>query len=263
MKIGIFDSGLGGLVITKAISQKMPEFNLMYLGDTMNMPYGNKSKEQIYELTKRGLDYLFKNDCKLVIVACNSASADALRKIQQEFIPKKWPDRKALGVLIPSAEVAVEKGKNIGIICTQATAESGAFDREIGKLSDAKVLHQPTPELVENIETGDIKKAHANLQKYLKSLADQKIDTLVLGCTHYPLLKKNIAELLGSNVNIISQDDVVPRKLLKYLGNHEEITSELATGSGREFYVTKITPVNQRLSKKFFGVNTQLQLAVI
>ena len=263
MKIGIFDSGLGGLVITKAISQKMPEYDLMYLGDTINMPYGDKTKPAIYEYTQKGLSYLFDNGCKLVIVACNSASADALRKIQQEFIPKKWPDRKALGVLIPSAEVAVEKGKNIGIICTQATAESGAFDREIGKLSDAKVLHQPTPELVENIERGDTKKAHANLQKYLKSLVDQKIDTLVLGCTHYPLLKNNIEELVGANVNIISQDDVVPQKLLKYLGNHDEITSELSTGSGREFYVTKITPINQRLSKKFFGVNTHLQLAVI
>jgi glutamate racemase len=263
MKIGIFDSGLGGLVITKAVDQKLPVYDLMYLGDTLNMPYGNKTKEQIYAYTKRGLEYLFKNDCKLVIVACNSASADALRRIQQEFIPTQWPDRKALGVLIPSAEVAVEKGRHIGIICTQATADSRAFDREIGKLSRAKVLHRPTPELVENIENGDLKKAQANLETYLSDLTDKNIDTLILGCTHYPILKDSIAKIVGDNVHIVSQDEVVPSKLSVYLKKHQQINEMISKDSRREFYVTKITTTNQELARKFFGVNTTLKVAKI
>ena len=261
MNIGIFDSGLGGLLITHAVVEKLPDYNYIYLGDTANLPYGNKTKEQIYEFTKAGLEYLFQKNCKLVIVACNSASAEALRRIQQEFIPQKWPDRKALGVLIPSAEVAVSSGQNIGVICTTATADSKAFDREIGKLSKANVIHQPTPELVENIEDGNIAKAHSNLQRYLAELTSKNIDTLILGCTHYPILKNKIAEIVGPGVNIVSQDEVIPAKLTDYLSRHPEIEKELGRNSTKEFNVTKITPANIELSNRLFGQDVELQIA--
>lgn len=261
MNIGIFDSGLGGLLITHAVVEKLPNYNYIYLGDTANLPYGNKTTDQIYQFTKDGLEYLFQKNCKLVIVACNSASAEALRRIQQEFIPQKWPDRKALGVLIPSAEVAVTNGQNIGVICTTATADSKAFDREIGKLSDANVIHQPTPELVENIEDGNIEKAHDNLQRYLSELTAKNIDTLILGCTHYPILKNEIAQIVGPSVNIVSQDEVIPAKLMDYLSRHSEISDDLAKNMTREFYVTKITPANMELSSRLFGHNVELQLA--
>jgi glutamate racemase len=252
MKIGIFDSGLGGLIITHALKKELGKYDYLYLGDTKNLPYGDKSKEQIYEMTKKGLDYLFQNDCKLVIVACNSASADALRKIQQEFIPEKWPDRKALGVLIPSAEVAVEKGKNIGIICTRATAESGAFDREIGKLSEAKVLHQATPELVDHIEKGDYAKAHSDLRKYLDGLIQAGVDTLVLGCTHYPAIKDEARSIMGGNVAVVSQDEIIPAKLEGYLKKHEEIQNFLSQGSTIRFLLTKKTKANEDFAKELF-----------
>lgn len=253
MKIGIFDSGLGGLIITHALKKDMGEYDFIYLGDTKNLPYGDKSKEQIYELTKKGLDYLFKKGCKLVIVACNSASADALRKIQQEFIPTSWPDRKALGVLIPSAEVAVEKGRHIGIICTQATADSRAFDREIKKLSQStKLVSKPTPELVGHIESGDYESAHSDLKRYLNDLSKSGVDTLVLGCTHYPAIKNEARRIMGHTVEVVSQDEIIPKKLKDYLHRHGEIDDSLSRGREIRFMVTQKTEANERFANKLF-----------
>lgn len=263
MKIGIFDSGLGGLIITHALKKEMGHYDYLYLGDTKNLPYGEKSKDKIYELTRKGLDYLFKNDCSLVIVACNSASADALRRIQQEFIPRYWADRKALGVLIPSAEVAIESGKRIGIICTTATAESGAFDREIGKLSDAKVLHQPTPELVGHIESGDYASAHKDLKKYLNQLSASGVDTLVLGCTHYPAIKDEARKIMGSGVEVVSQDEIIPKKLKDYLGRHPEIGTKLSKNSEIQFLVTEKIDANDNFAKKLFDSDIILKKVMI
>ncbi|MSR68687.1 glutamate racemase [Candidatus Saccharibacteria bacterium] len=264
MKIGVFDSGLGGLVIAHALVSKMPQYDYVYLGDTARAPYGDKSKPAILANTMQGMEVLFKKDCKLVIVACNSASADALRKIQQEFIPAHWPDRKALGVLIPSAEAAVRDGKRVGVICTQATADSGAFNREINKLSNSvQVFHKSAPMLVENIEKGEQKEAHKNLSRYLSDLTAQGIDTLILGCTHYPLLKNKISELVGKGVNVISQDEIIPAKLQDYLARHSEIVGDLSTSASIEFYVSKITPTSQRLANKLFGQSVELEQIVI
>ena len=261
MKIGIFDSGLGGLIITHALKESLGRYDYLYFGDTANLPYGNKTKDQIYEYTKKALGYLFENDCKLVIVACNSASADALRRIQQDFIPNNWPDRKALGVLIPSAEVAVRSGKKIGIICTAATAESGAFDREITKLSkNAELVSKATPELVEHIENGDMDRAHGQLEKYLDGMIDQGIDTLVLGCTHYPVIKTKARELMGEAVNVVSQDEIIAEKLIDYLARHSEIEKHLGKAKSMRFVVTKKTAQGEVFATKLFGEAIKLNL---
>jgi glutamate racemase len=259
MKIGVFDSGLGGLVIAYSLVSKMPQYDYIYLGDTDRAPYGNRPEREILEYTSQGVEALFKKGCKLVIVACNSASADALRVIQRQHL-KAWPGCNTLGVLIPSAEQAVISGQRIGVICTQATADSGAFTREIHKLSaTAEVFHKATPRLVDNIESGQMLLAKHNLQQYLRAFSGHNIDTLVLGCTHYPLLKKEIRDFLGDAVNVISQDEIVPAKLQDYLTRHKEIASDLSTGSNIEFFATKITPAIKKLACQLFSKSVLME----
>ncbi|MBC7982142.1 glutamate racemase, partial [Candidatus Parcubacteria bacterium] len=171
MNIGIFDSGLGGLLITKSLIKKLPQYNYTYLGDTKRVPYGNRSPETIYDFLKESVEYLFENNCKLILVACNTASAQALRKIQQEFLPEKYPDRRVLGVIIPTCEVALEnkKSKKIGILATNATVNSNAFIIELKKIKpDIQVIQNPAPLLVPFIENDSLQLVTPVLEKYLK-----------------------------------------------------------------------------------------------
>ncbi len=156
MKIGIFDSGLGGLIIAKSIRKSMPEYDYVYLGDTKRVPYGNRSHETVYEFTKQAVDYLFKKEnCKIVIIACNTASARALRRIQQEYLLKNFPDRKVLGVLIPTAEECA-KYKKVGIIATTGTILSNTFVDEIKKINKkTQIFQNPAPMLVPLAEEGE------------------------------------------------------------------------------------------------------------
>lgn len=261
MKIGIFDSGLGGLLIAHALTTKLSSYDYLYLGDSANLPYGQKTKEQIYELSQKAINRLFEDGCKLVVVACNSASSDALRRIQQEFIPAYWPGRNALGVLIPSAEEAVRYGKNIGIISTNATASSGAFEREIIKLrADANVYSCPTPELAECIEKGQLASARRHLEKHLGGLMRRPLDSLVLGCTHYPVLKKHARQIVGAAVPVISQDEIIPDKLRDYLRRHPEIEAELGKNGSIEFLLTKKSAQSGKFAERLFGQTIQLKL---
>ncbi len=261
-KIGIFDSGLGGLIIARAIRRFMPGYDYVYLGDTKNLPYGNKSQAKIYANTKKALEYLFEHGCVLVIVACNTASSQALRKIQQEWLParnaahnaaggpnSKYKDRKVLGVIRPTVE-SIGKSKNVGLIGTVRTVDSKAYKQELYKINPKiKLLAKATPELVPMIEKRelDIKV----LKNYLASF--KNTDTLILGCTHYGLLKKEIKKILGPKVKIIAQEDIIPGKLKKYLKNHREI--RLSKGSGMEFLVTKKTPSMKGFSPKLISLS--------
>jgi glutamate racemase len=212
MKIGVFDSGVGGLIILRAIRKRLSPYDYLYLGDTLHVPYGNRTQKQIYQFTKRGVEYLFKNNCALIIIACNSASSRALRRLQREWLPKHYPDRRILGVIIPTAEAAIaqKNSKKIGVLATKATTASKSFAKEIKKLSkNIPVVHQSAPLLVPLIEDAKIKECKAVLQKYLLPLLQKKVKTIILGCTHYPLIKK----LLPKNIRVISQDEVVPEKL--------------------------------------------------
>jgi len=263
MKIGIFDSGLGGLIVTQSLVKNLSEYDYLYYGDTARVPYGNRSQDTIYEFTKEAVEYLFKQECNLVILACNTASTEALRKIQKEYLPKNYPDRKVLGVVIPTVEVAAEKtnNKKIGVIGTLSTISSGSFVREIKKLDlQIEVFQQATSLLVSLIENQGLRWAGPILDKYLEPLLKKNIDTLILGCTHYPTFKDLIKKKVGENVEVISQDEIIPNKLKDYLSRHPEIEKDLSKNSKREFIVTDLTENIQDLAKELFGKKVNLQL---
>ncbi len=254
MKIGIFDSGLGGLIILKAVRKLMPEYDYVYLGDTKRVPYGNKSPQAIFKLTKKAVNYLFrKENCAIVLIACNTASARALRKIQQEYLPKNFPNRKVLGVLIPAAEMACVYD-SVGILATVGTVASKTFPIEIKKLNNqAKVFQNAAPRLVPLIEEGKNELALLWLLKYLKPLLQKKIRALILGCTHYPILKREIKKILPKNVKIISQEEIVPRKFKEYLARHPEITKQISKKKDLRIVITEETSNLKVLIRKWFG----------
>lgn len=253
-RIGIFDSGLGGLIIAKAIRKQMPEYDYVYYGDTKRVPYGNKSHEAVYEFTKEAIIHLIKKEnCSLIIVACNTASARALRRIQQEFIPDNFPKIKVLGVLIPTAEIAT-KYNRIGVVATLGTVNSKTFPIEIKKLNaKVKVLQNEAPMLVPLIEEGEKTLANTFIQQYTKPLINKKIDALILGCTHYPILYKEIRNILPKNIEIISQDKIIPAKLEDYLKRHTEIEKNLSKNKTIKIIVTDETQNLKKLVKKWFG----------
>lgn len=262
MRIGIFDSGLGGLILMRAIAKKLPDYDYVYLGDTKRVPYGNRSQATIYEFLEGAVEYLFKQNCQLIIVACNTASAQALRKIQKEYLPKYYPNRRVLGVIIPTAEAVIENGvKRVGVLATAGTVNSGAFVRELKKLDkQIQVWQEPAPLLVPLVEQGELKWAEPIVKEYLKPLLAKTIDSLILGCTHYPILKNMIRKLVGKRVNVVSQDEIVPTRLADYLKRHPEVEKKLSKRGGRKLLVTDITPEAQKLAEGWFGDRVKLTL---
>ncbi len=203
--IGVFDSGLGGLTVLRAFLKHLPQYDYLYLGDNARAPYGNKSIEVIYEYTRQAVQFLFDRGCFLIILACNTASAKALRKIQQEWLTLHYADRRVLGVVIPLAEVGVQVSRygRIGVIGTRATIETEVYQQELDKLrGDLKVSGLACPLLVPLVEEGSAGKPETNriLKKYLRHLKDRKVDTLILGCTHYPFLQKDVERIIGEKL---------------------------------------------------------------
>lgn len=263
MKLGIFDSGLGGLIIAKSIIQTLPRYDVVFLGDTARVPYGDRSEQTIYKFTKQAVDFLMRQNCKLVIVACNTVSANALRKIQQQYLPKKYPDRQVLGVIIPTAEVA-SGHKRVGVLATYSTVRSKVYHRELKKLNrEIKIYHQAAPKLVPLIESNSLQDIDAVLRTYLHSLGKQNIDSLILGCTHYPILKKHIKKILRGKVKIYDQTEIIPQKLRTYLKNHREIESVLTKNRQRIFYVTKKNQAFADLSRRLMGRTIKLKQALL
>lgn len=262
--IGVFDSGIGGLTILKAVFNHLPEYQLLYLGDSARTPYGNRSQDLIYEFTQQAVDYLFKQGCELIIIACNTASSEALRKIQQEWLPKNYPDRRVLGVIRPVVEVAVKesKSKRIGVIGTKGTIASGAYERELKDLdSEIKVFQQSCPLLVSLIEEGQEKRPESVkiLRNYLRPLKNQKINTLILGCTHYPILLKKIQDICGKNIKVLDSANIVAEKLVDYLKRHPEIEQKIIKGKDHKFLVTDITPSFQKTANEWLGQEIELK----
>ena len=259
MKIGIFDSGLGGLVVTKAVMERLPKYDLVYLGDTKRVPYGNRSSQTVFEFTARAVEYLFQHGCKLVVLACNTASAQALRKIQQELLPKKYPDRKVLGVIIPTLEAVGEskRAKRVGILATQSTAASHIYQVELKKINPRLQVREQAP-LIEN---GAENFAQPFIREYLKPLKAFGLDSLVLGCTHYPLLKKTIGRNLPKKVKIYSQEEIIPEKLADYLSRHPEIQSSLSRKGRHTFMVTDLNVNLDDAAKTLFGKKLPFVLA--
>jgi glutamate racemase len=256
--IGVFDSGLGGLTVLRAFLKRLPQYDYLYLGDSARAPYGNKSLEVIYEYTRQAVEFLFGRGCCLIILACNTASAKALRKIQQEWLTLHYPDRRVLGVVIPLAEVGVHVTRygRIGVIGTRATIETKVYQQELDKLrSDLKVYGLACPLLVPLVEEGWVGRPETNriLKKYLRHLKDRKVDTLILGCTHYPFLQKDIERIMGKTCEVLNGPEIVAEKLEDYLHRHPEIEARV-TRKGRVTYFTTDDPERfKRFGEKFLG----------
>lgn len=263
MKIGVFDSGLGGLIVTHGILQELPEYDYLYLGDTARVPYGNRSHETVYRFTREAVDYLFARGCRLIVLACNTASAEALRRIQQDYLPARHPGRQVLGVLIPAAEAAVAASRSgrIGVLATAGTVQSQTFVSEIAKLRPgAEAFQQAAPLLVPLIEHDGLKFAPPILAEYLAPLRRADIDCLILGCTHYPVLLQQVENFFGPAVRVIAQNQVVPGKLREYLTRHPEIERDLSRGGSRAYQVTDLTAGARALAERLFGGMVSLEL---
>jgi len=250
MKIGIFDSGLGGLIILREIVKKLPQYDYIYLGDNARTPYGNRSQEVIYNFTEQAVDFLFKQNCQLIIIACNTASAEALRKIQLEWLPRVMgSEYRVLGVIKPVVEKAMQVAKKkVGVIGTKGTINSQAYIKEIEKFNpQLEVLQQATPLLVPLIEEGWQKSAVTKkvLRIYLQPLKLAKVDTLILGCTHYPILFRQIQGIMGKRTNVLHSGEVVADSLADYLSRHPEIENKLAKN---KFFINQ--PVASQLADK-------------
>lgn len=245
--IGVFDSGLGGLTILKEFLKVLPEYDYIYLGDSARAPYGNKSQELIYNYTKEAVDFLFKKGCRIVIIACNTASAKALKKIQQEWLKKHYSDRRVLGVVVPIVEevlkitMSAPEKNRIGVIGTLSTTKSGVYGKEFSKYcKNFEIFEQACPLLVPLVEEGWIKKRETRmiLKNYLRPLKQKKVKILILGCTHYPILLKSIREIMGRQCEVLNSPKFVAAKLIDYLRRHPEIEKNILKNKKRIYYTT-------------------------
>lgn len=256
--IGVFDSGFGGLAILKDIHKRMPEYSYVYLGDTARTPYGSRSSEVVYQFTLQAIETLFSRGCSLIIVACNTASAEALRKIQQDYLPTHYPDRRVLGVIIPAAEEAAQLTKNgrVGVLATEGTVRSETFVKELQKLNPkVRVFQHAAPLLVPFVEEGEYRSeaARLTLRAYLKPLLNNRIDTLILGCTHYGHMESLIKKEVGPSVKVLSEGKVVAKKLVDYLVRHPEIEQTLKRSGGVTFYTTDLTEKFKKVGSVLYG----------
>lgn len=242
--IGIFDSGYGGLTVLSEIKTLMPEYDYIYLGDNARAPYGSRSFERVYQFTLEAVKWFFRQGCHLVILACNTASAKALRTIQQVNLPQLDPSRRVLGVIRPTAESVstLSESGHIGILGTEGTIRSGSYELEIKKLyPDVTVTGESCPMWVPLVENREYDKPGADyfVQQHLERIfeKDPLIDTIILGCTHYPLLTEKITRYLPENVKIISQGKYVAESLKNYLQRHPEMDRN-CTKNGNMYYFT-------------------------
>ncbi len=264
MKLGIFDSGLGGLLIAKSIREKMPDIDMIYFGDTLHLPYGNRSGETIYSYSERAVEFLFSQDCSLIIAACNTVSATALRMLQQRYLPASaYADRRILGVIVPTLETAIEGGyKRLGVIATNHTIETGVFPIELEKIDpEISIVQRSTPLLVPLIENGGEQWLPLVLEHYLTLMIENDvIECLILGCTHYSLLKDDIISLIGSGVSLLSQDEIIPDKLIDYLRRHPEINRKIDKNGKTHFYVSDATKSYCDTAAQIFGNEINIEL---
>ncbi len=256
--IGVFDSGYGGLTILKELTKALPEYDYIYFGDNARAPYGPRSYETVYEYTLESVKKLFDLGCPLVILACNTASAKALRTIQQIDLPKIDGGKRVLGVIRPTTEIVGKftDTKEIGIFATAGTVSSESYLIEIEKFfPEVKVFQEACPmwvALVENHET-ESEGADYFIKKHINSLfsKSKKIDTLVLACTHFPLLLKKIKKYLPENVRVLTQGQLIADSLKNYLERHPEIESKLSKNKKRIFYTSE-TPEKFNEAASFF-----------
>jgi glutamate racemase len=243
--IGVFDSGYGGLTVLKSLVEKMPGYDFIYLGDNARAPYGNRSFETVYEYTRECVQWFFSKGCPLVILACNTSSAKALRTIQQQDLVDSGTPNRVLGVIRPTTEIAglLSKSGNVGILATSGTVISASYVLEINKFfPSVNVFQQACPLWVPLIENNEHQGDGADyfIKKYADALLSQspEIDTVLLACTHYPLLLDKLRDYFPKHIHLIAQGDIVAESLLKYLKNHPEIENRCSKRAELTFYTT-------------------------
>ena len=244
--IGIFDSGYGGLTILHGIRQLLPEYDYLYLGDNARAPYGPRSFDVVYEFTRQAVVKLFEMGCHLVILGCNTASAKALRTIQQNDLTKIDPDRRVLGIIRPTAEVIgdLTTSKHVGVLATEGTIKSESYDLEIHKLHpDLKVSGVACPFWVPLVEYNEADSPGADyfVKKRIDEIMrkDPEIDTIILGCTHYPLLMPKILKYLPTGVRVVPQGEYVAESLKNYLERHPQIEQKCAKNASVHYLTTE------------------------
>lgn len=260
--IGLFDSGYGGLTVLKPVLEKLPQYDYIYLGDNARTPYGTRSPETIKRYSEQAVEYLFNKGCTLILIACNTVSALALRHLQQKYLrDKNVTDKKILGVIRPLAEYAATNThtKRISVVGTSGTVSSNSYEIELKNLDpDINVFSKACPLLVPLIEEHWHHKPEAKkiLKKYLLPLKSKNSDTLILGCTHYPLMYKDFKRYMGKNVNVLHSGEIVADSLKDYLNRHPEIEKLITRGGKREYITT-----DSANSFKEFG-NEELSLSI-
>ncbi|MBE9602164.1 glutamate racemase [Pedobacter sp. MC2016-24] len=258
--IGVFDSGYGGLTVFKSIVNKLPDYNYIYLGDNGRAPYGDRSFDTIYQYTLECVEWLFAQNCPLVILACNTASAKALRSIQQNILPNKYPGYRVLGVIRPTAEIVGDftKSNVVGVMGTRGTVNSESYLMEIDHFfPNVKVVQQSCPMWVPLIENNEHLEPGADyfVKEYVAELLakDAHIDCIILACTHYPLLIPKIKEFLPNGIDLLGQDDIVADSLVSYLERHPEIAGQLGKAAIRAFYTSGDPRAFDASASIFFG----------
>jgi glutamate racemase len=258
--IGVFDSGFGGLTVLKEIEQALPQYDYLYLGDNARAPYGTRSFETVYTYTLEAVQWLFDQGCPLVILACNTASAKALRTIQQKDLPRIAPERRVLGVIRPVTEIvgSITRSRHVGILATAGTVASQSYVIEINKLfPDITVAQEACPMWVPLLENNEFEGAGADyfVKQHTDRIlaADPLIDALVLGCTHYTLLQPKISCYLPKDLALISQGSIVAKSLADYLVRHPEIEERCSRQERRDFYTSETPEFFERLAPLFYG----------
>ncbi len=264
--IGVFDSGYGGLTVLKELVAQLPQYDFMYLGDNARSPYGTRSFETVYRYTLECVQWLFHQSCPIIILACNTASAKALRTIQQNDLSRLHPKGRVLGVIRPTSEVIGKYSQtgNIGILATRGTVQSNSYAIEIQKFfPDAHIVQEACPMWVPLIENNEHKGPGADyfIQKNINHLLQQspQIDTLLLACTHYPLLQQKIKAHLPEGVSVVTQGEIVAASLQNYLLRHPEIESQLTQGGKRSFYTTDSARDFNNQAAAFFEQEVQAE----
>ena len=264
--IAVFDSGYGGLTILKGIRHLLPQYNFIYLGDNARAPYGTRSFDVVYEFTLQAVKKLFSLGSPLVILGCNTASAKALRSIQQKYIAECCPDKRVLGVIRPTAEVVGDISQNghIGVLATEGTVKSNSYNIEIKKLSpDAVVTGQACPMWVPLVENNEYSRPGADffvkdsIDKILDK--DPLIDTLILACTHFPLLIEKIRKYVPQNIRIISQGEYIAKSLENYLFRHPEMECRIERGGTTQFFTTESASVFEQSARNFLQTDIKAE----
>jgi glutamate racemase len=256
--IGVFDSGYGGLTVLNEIKKLLPEYDFIYLGDNARAPYGNRSYDVVYNFTLEAVNFLFSKGAPLVIIACNTASAKALRSIQQNDLPTISPENRVLGVIRPSTEEigALTQTKHVGILGTTGTIQSKSYEIELKKFApDISVTQHACPMWVPLIENNRHSSIAGKLfiEEDVRALIDKdaQIDTIVLACTHYPVIKSQIEEILGNTIKVVSQGPIVAYKLTDYLNRHPEIENRLSKNKTTRYFTTENNQIFDQKASQF------------